>query len=248
MNDDELDRRLKTADRMAEVHVADALLDGVHADARAASQRALRRRALGIAGFGVLALGGLATAPAAADAFQDWLAIAEWQPEGGTEIIPGSDMIDLSAPDLPEYIASRFPEWLPIPPGTTRERMIDDVVDLWQSKPDVGFTQEVGFRYDFERIAYCGWIDAWLTSDDPAVVSEATRTMRGAIGWPAFNDTDADGVVPTFLTAYANAAEQGDPDGVQFAAWQYGCSSWDGDHRAWWIEENEWFQQNDPRQ
>jgi hypothetical protein len=247
MNDEELDRRLRAHDRMAGVRVAEDVLDRVHADTRAAGTKGRRRRAAAIAGLGVLVLGGVATAPAAADVVRDWLAIAEWQPEGGTEIIPGSDMIDLSAPDLPEYIASRFPEWLAIPPGTTREQIIGEVVSHWQNVPEVGLTQEIGFRYDFERIAYCGWVDAWLTSDDPALVSEATHRMREAIGWPAFNATDADGVVPLFLTTYANAAEDSDVDGVQFAAWQYGCAVWDGDDRGWWLEQNEWFQQNDPR-
>ena len=247
MNDEELDRRLRAADRMTAVQIAGEVLDRVHADVRAEAKKRQRRRIGAIAGLGVLALGGLATAPAAAEVVREWLAIADWQPDAGGEILPGSEMIDLSAPDRPAYIASRFPEWLPIPPGTTRTEMIDEVVDRWRNVPDAGFTQEIGFRYDFERLAYCGWIDAWLTSEDAVVVAKATTVMRDSIGWPAFNATDADGVVPAFLTAYADAAATGDRDGVQFAAWQYGCSTWDGEDRQWWLERNAWFQQNDPR-
>jgi hypothetical protein len=207
MNDEELDRRLRTADRMSGVRIAEEVLDRVHSDVRAEAARSLRRRAAAVVGLGVLSLGALATAPAAADVVREWLAIAEWQPEAEGEILPDSDMIDLSAPDLPDYIASRFPEWLPIPPGTTREQMIDDVVASWHNVPEAGFTQEIAFRYDFERIAYCGWVDAWLTSDDVATVARATDTIRAAVDWPAFTATDGDGGTAAFLGAYATAAD-----------------------------------------
>jgi hypothetical protein len=235
MRDDELDERLRSFDRMRGVRVPGEVLDRTVAEVRAGRQRL---RAGVIAGAAVLGIGGLLAAPVAANALREWLAVAEWQPEAGGEILPDSEMIDLSAPDLPEYIASRFPDDLPIPPGATREELIAAVVEHWQSVPETGFTQEIGFRYEFERLAYCGWLDARLTSVDIAVLARADAVLEEAIRWPAFVTTDADGVVPIFLRAYAEASHRGDLDGLQYAAWQYGCPVWDGDPRAWWGEQN----------
>jgi len=247
MHDDELDARLRAADRMVGVAIPEADLDRAF-DAARNQGRAGHRLRLGIvAGAVALGLGGgIVAAPAVADTIREWFAVAEWQPDPAGEVLPDSEMVDLSAPDLAEYIASRYPEWLPLAPGTTRQQLIDAVVGRWQAVPEAGFTQEVGFREDFESLAYCSWVDAWLTSADSSVVSRATDVMREAIEWPAFVATDGGGRAE-FLTAYAMAAEAGDRDGVQLAAWQYGCGSWDGESRTWWIEQNEWFQQNDPR-
>jgi hypothetical protein len=244
MNDEDLDRRLRAADRMDGVRLPESVLEGVHREARAIADRSLRRRISAVAGIGVFSLGALTAAPSAVQAITHWLAVAEWQPDAGGEILPDSEMVDLSAPDLPEYIASLYPEWLPLAPGVTREQLVADVVGA--DLPEEGFTQEVGFRERFESLAYCGWVDAWLTADDPAVTSAAIAVMRDAIDWPAFTATDGGGR-REYLTVYAMAAESGDRDGVQFAAWQYGCSAWDGTDRGWWIEQNPWFQQNDPR-
>jgi hypothetical protein len=237
MRDDQLDRRLRRTDPMAGVHVPEHVLDRMHVEVRAASAKSRQRRFAGIAGLGVFALGGLTAAPVAADAVREWLAVAEWQPEAGGEILPDSEMVDLSATDLPEYIAAKYPDWLPIPPGSTREQLIAQVVERWSQVPEVGFTQEVGIRETFERIAYCGWVDAWLTAGDPAVVAEATGVMADAPEWPAINQTDGGGVVAV-LAVFAEAARTGDHDGVQYAAWQWGCSAWDGDPREWWGQEN----------
>jgi hypothetical protein len=247
MHDDELDARLKSADRMTGVSITGEALDKAFSDAREQAQRRRRLRVVVLAGSVAVALGGGAiAAPAVADTIRDWLAVAAWQPEPGGEILD-SEMVDLSAPDLPAYIASRFPEWLPIPPGATREQLIEDVVERWQGVPEAGFTQEVAFRESFESLAYCGWVDAWLTSGEPATTARATEVLREAIDWPAFTQTDGGGR-REFLTAYAIAAEAGDHDGIQVAAWQYGCGAFDGDPRPWWFEQNEWLRQNDGRE
>jgi hypothetical protein len=245
MHDEELDARLRSADRMNGIAIPDDVLDRVFAEARAEGRRGGRVRT-GVIGAGVVLglIGGAVAAPAIADTVRAWLAVSEWQPEAGGEVLPGSEMVDLSAADLPEYIASRYPEWLPLAPGETREHLIDEVVARWSMGS--GNTQEVGLRHDFEMLAYCGWVDAWLNSADPSEVAQATTVFRQAIDWPAMNETDGGGT-REFLTVYAMAAEAGDRDGIQFAAWQYGCDAWDGQSRAWWLEQNEWFQQNDPR-
>lgn len=233
MRDTEIDERLRSLDRMADVRMPAEVLDRAVADVRAG--RRWRRGAL--IGAALLALGGLLAAPVAANAVREWLAVAEWQPEAGGEILPDSEMIDLSAPDLPEYIASRYPEWLPVPPGSSREQLIADVVDHWQNVPEAGFTQEIGFRWEFERLAYCGWLETRLTSNDLAELTRADQVLEEAIRWPAFTATDADGVVPIYLRAYSDASRRGDLDGLQYGAWQYGCPVWDGDPRAWWGEQ-----------
>ena len=226
MNDDELDRRLRRLDRMAEAHVPEAVLDGVHAAARAVGARSSNRRFSLIAGLTVFALGGVAAAPTLADTVEQWLATSGWQPAVGNEFIPGSETVDLTAPDLPDYIASRYPEWLPLPAGTTRQDLIDAVIEVWTHAPEgQRYTQEVGIRYSFEQYAVCGWIEIARTSDDPAVVAHASVVMRDAATWPAIaayetvlgDATD----IPEVLTAAADAT--GDPATISQAAWRLGC-------------------------
>ena len=233
MRDTEIDERLRSLDRMADIRMPAEVLDRAVAEVRAG--RARRRRTGLIAGAVALVLGGLLVAPAAT-AVRGWLAVLDWHPTG-TEVIEGSEWVDLSAPDLPEYAASVFPDWLPIPPGETRESMIDAVVAQWTAVPEPGITSDWGFRYEYERLAYCGWLETRLTSNDLAELTRADRVLEEAIRWPAFTATDADGVVPIYLRAYSDASRRGDLDGLQYGAWQYGCPVWDGDPRAWWGEQ-----------
>ncbi len=234
MRDDELDERLRSLDRMADIGMPGEVLDRTVAAVRTGRRRL---RAGVLAGAAVLGLGGLLAAPVAANAVRDWLAVLDEQATG-TEVLPDSEWIDLSAPDVREYVETIFPDALPIPPGMSRDRMIGDTLAQWEAVPDVEITSNWGFLYEFERRAYCGWLEVRLTSTDLALLTRADQVLEEAIRWPAFVATDADGVVPTLLRAYSDASRRGDVDGLQFAADKHGCEIWDGDGRGWWFEQN----------
>lgn len=242
MRDEELDRRLAVADRMADVDVAPRVLDELVERTRDGGRRSRRARLAVVAGGLALALGGgIAAAPAVADTVREWLAIAEWQPDAGGEVLPDSEMIDLSAPDLDEYIASIYPEWLPLAPGRTREQLIAAVIEQWSSVPEPGFTQEVGFRHSFEILVYCDWVGVWLAGD-PGLVVEANRVLADAPQWPAFVATDGD-IIVEIMTEVARSAADGDREGVLFVAGMYGCEAADGEpHGEWFAERAEYFE------
>jgi hypothetical protein len=242
MTEEELDERLRSFDRMRGVAVPDEVLEQLLAEARSRGRIGLRRKTAAIVGAALLGLGGLVAAPAAADAVREWLAVADWQPEAGGEILPDSEMVDLSAPDLPDYIASRYPEWLPLAPGQTREELIATVVEQWSNVPEAGFTQEVGLRHSFEIAAYCGWVGAWLDAENLDRAAEAGRVLADAAHWPAMEATDGD-IIVEIMDEVARSAAAGDREGPLFVAALYGCAAADGEsHSAWFEQRAEYFE------
>jgi hypothetical protein len=247
MDDDELDRRLTRADVARNLTVPGVTLDELALAAREAG-RSSRRRRLGLAAvLGALALGGGLAAPAAADGIREFLAISEWQPgldpdldedcpPASCQFAPGSDMVDLSAPDLRQYLETIYPEWLPLAPGETRTAILDGMAAQAASDPEAGLTQEIGLRATMERIAYCGWVDLWLTTSDDAAQVQAADVMLQATTWPATVETDGGGVV-AFLEVFAAGAAAGDREAVEAASWQLDCST-AGPYPADWFEQN----------
>jgi len=248
MDDDELDLRLSRADRAQVSAVPRATLDELVLATREAGRTSQRRR-LGLAGVLAAAavVGGALAAPAAADGISEFLAISEWQPgldpglpadcpPESCAFAPGSEMVDLSAPDLRHYLETIYPEWLPLAPGTTRAGILDGMAAQAAADPEAGLTQEIALRATMERNAICSWVDLWLTTSDDAERTRAADVMQEARSWPATVDTDGGGVV-AFLEVYATGAAAGDRDAVEAASWQLSCSTAKG-YPADWFEQN----------
>jgi hypothetical protein len=94
----------------------------------------------------------------------------------------------------------------------------------------------------YESAAYAEWIGAWLAADsagDVVARAEATRALRDACTWPAIVATDGGGIVE-MMEQFADAAEIGDRDGVEYAAQgnaEWPATGWDGIDRRWWIDQ-----------
>ncbi|TPW77708.1 hypothetical protein [Schumannella soli] len=219
IDDDRLDARLARTRR--EIAASDDLVTDIAA-ASARRRSATRRRRLtwggGITALALL-LGGV-TAPAAADAIRHFLA-QTGQVCGGGECGPSSEVIDLSAPDVSEYAASLYPDYVPVPPGTTRDEIIREVSSQYD-EPVQGVTTESDFVGVYEIAGYCGWVGEWITADekhDAKRRAAATKVIVDSLQWPNINGGDA-GEINALV---AKAAQSGDDEGLRFAAQTYAC-------------------------
>lgn len=226
ISDHELDARLAQLDPARSVSVADTAFDQMLSGVRASPRRGHRSlRISAIIAGGVIVLG--AGAFPAAAAIQAFLAqTVETTPGAGTEAIPGSDWIDTGAEDIDEFVASRYPESLPLPDGVDPADVVATVVfSISQSR---GLRQEVGVGVAYESYIYCRWVDVWLTTDssgDFAGRDYAARIMMDATTWPARVASDGGGVVDSQIT-FARAAAAGDRAEVQRAFDFNGCPGW----------------------
>lgn len=203
----ELDRRLAaTRDRVGEQPEARASIDAVRAARTEGRRRRTRRRGLGTAAAAALLALGIAAGPAAADRGREFLAQADWFPESGSEVLAGSEWIDTSAIDFPEYLVTKYPNYVPLAPGHSRDDLIARVLATFTTP---ALTQEVSIRRGFEQIGYCDWIHEWNTNADPSARERATGVLREAIEWPAMNATDGGGIVAN-MRQIADHSEHGD--------------------------------------
>lgn len=238
--DDDLLARLKAADPAARLQV-----DGAHLERL--MQRRPRRRAWVIGGIiGALVIG--AAAPATAGAVRDFLAQTGQYGAGTGEDPDTTEWIDLTAPDAGEYMITLYPDYLPVPSGVDERQFRQEVVDqviasARQSSANEGgvavMQQSTGLVRTFESATYATWIGVWLAADDDAGRAEATRVLREACDWPAIVATDGGGIVD-MMRRFADAAEHGDRDGVEYAAQgnaEWPASGWDGVDRSWWWTE-----------
>lgn len=231
--DDELDARLARADRAAGAFPAGSALERLAAETRRESrQTSLRRRVAALTGTGLLVVGGVAVAPAAADTARQFLAQLDWSPEPGGEILPDSEMVDLSAPDLPDYVASLdFPE-IPLAPGQTREGLIAEVAAQW-AVPD-GVAQEVGIRHSFEILVWWGWLDeldAALVAGNVARQDAALAVLHEAPTWPAMVATDGD-IITIIMDFFVDELDRTrDREVLQVLLRLEWAPSWDGVER-----------------
>ena len=232
IDDGELERRLALLDparsnparsNPAVEDSLDRLLSEVRVPRRRRPRHLKLVSALIVGGVIVAGAGAL---PAAA-AFRAFLAQAVADPPGaGTEVIPDSDWIDTRAPDIDEFVASRFPESLPLPGGVEPHDVVTTVA--FSINRMNGITQEIGVDRAYESYIYCRWVDVWLTSDaggDTGGRDYAAQIMLDATTWPAVVATDGGGIVESQI-AFARAAADGNRAEVQTAFDSNGCPGW----------------------
>ncbi|GAA3656165.1 hypothetical protein [Microbacterium marinilacus] len=143
-----------------------------------------------------------------------------------------TEWLDLGADDLPDVVASLYPEWLPLAPGVTREALTARVVDALAH--DDALAQETLVRRTFESEAYRDWIGAWIAAHDAgdaAARARATEVLGEAAGWPAMVATDGGGVTDT-MHAFARRVATGDAEAAQALAQIENAPGWDGVDRS----------------
>jgi hypothetical protein len=249
-NHDPVLERLRGADPANRLTADDDTLSKLLADSKRLRPARRRRLVIGVGLIGVLAVG--VAAPAAADVVRAFLAQTGTFGNAAYSEEDSSEWIDLLAPDARDYIASIYPEDLPVPPGTDlstfRLLVADKIIAAAHatSEQEGGVAiqqQRTGLMRSFESTAYQEWIRTWLIADqegDTAGRDAATVALQDACTWSAFVATDGGGVIARMQT-FADAAKDGDREGVQAAA-QYnlveGAGGWDGVDRDWWITEH----------
>lgn len=237
ITDDELDARLgRAALQPPELSPGTTALLAAATRERARS-RTIRRRIVAAAAGTALLVGGVVAAPAAAEGLRRFLAQSEWQPAAGGEILPDSEMVDLGAPDLAQYIDTIYPTALPLAPGQTRAGLVAQVVAAY-SQPDATM-QEVGLRRALERLAYIGWLDEWNAAHaagDATRERAALAVIADAPTWPAFVATDGGGIT-AFMSRGAKALAAGRADAAQAMLQMEAAPSWDGVDRTALFDE-----------
>ncbi len=227
ITDEELDSRLGLADPARLVRADEAALAELLSDVRRRVPPAApwyrRHRALaGLGVAGAVLVGGALAAPAAADVIRQFFAQSDWRPAAGGEILPDSDWIDFSAPDVNAYVESLYPEWLPLPPDTDRAAFIDTVLD---NMPATGLMQEIGVENTYEWRAQCAWLDEWegaLGAGELDRVEAAAAVLQESASWPGIVATDGGGIADDARKA-AGFAKAGDVAGVRSTGLWLNC-------------------------
>ncbi|MCU1407714.1 MAG: glycosyltransferase [Glaciihabitans sp.] len=229
ITDNELDSRLGHADPGARLPVADSTLDDLLVAARMSGRRRPRHLTLVTTiAVGALVAVGVGTLPVAADAVRSFvgLEVENAPPGGGTEDILGSAWFNTNATDLDKFVASRYPEDLPLPRGVDPAEVAAAVA--FSIGGSDAIMQEIGVDSGYESYFYCRWVDVWLVGDktgDLRARDAATVVMQEATAWPALVATDGGGVVDQ-QKKFATAAAAGDRDGVESAWTMNSCQGW----------------------
>ena len=227
INDHELGVRLAQLDPARDAREPGPLFDDLLRTVSTSRGRKPRRlklaSALIVSSVVVIGVGAL---PAVA-AIQDFLAqVVENPPGEGSEVIPDSAWIDTGTSDLGEFVASRYPESLPLPGGVDRGDVVDTVAFSIGNLG--GITQDVGVDLAYESYVYCRWVDVWLTADANGAADDrayAAGIMMDATKWPALVRTDGGGVVDSQIK-FAQAAASGDSAEVLKAFEYNACPAW----------------------
>ncbi|MFT4137244.1 hypothetical protein [Microbacterium sp.] len=143
-----------------------------------------------------------------------------------------SEWLDLGADDLPDVVASLYPEWLPLAPGVTRAALTARVSDTMAGMG--GLAQATLVRRTFEHEAYRDWITAWITAHengDATGQTKAAAILADAAEWPATVETDGGGVTDA-MRAFARRIAAGDADAAQALAQIENAPGWDGTDRS----------------
>ncbi|WP_025156356.1 hypothetical protein [Leifsonia aquatica] len=245
ITDDELEARVRAAAGPSPAqdpevaapltHVLDQLSDPDVRSGLATKPAWWRRHPLLGATLGIVIAVGAVGVPAAAAV--DWLAHTGIFGGHGSEV-DASEWIGLDASDAPTAIRDLYPEWMPLPAGTTRGDAELTVGSLYErsvghaqkESPGHVLTQETDIQRMFESYGRCAWYREWIDADqaqDAAMLALASRTIDDATDWPATVSTDGGGVVD-HLRAVAHSAAAGDRAAVVSAYGIDGCAPFTG--------------------
>jgi hypothetical protein len=234
ITDSELSRRLDRA--RTDFDVPDDAIGRVLISVQAAAVRRRRRRIVRGSLMGVLVLGGGIVAPAAADVATTFLAqTGVFCAESSTECATGDEMIDLAAPDISEVVAAHYPDYLTLPPGMTAQDLTHEIQALFSGDID-GTTPDSMVQAAYEHYVYCSWVAEWLKADDASDTEARTAAadaMTASTTWPGPLQQSE---VQPWQVMFAQAAQEGDADGVQTAAQFHACPSFDGTTREAWLD------------
>lgn len=245
-------KRMRDADPAATLQANDTTLTRLLSDTK--RLRPSRQRRYFIIGAGVAGVLAIAvTAPAAANAVHAFFARTGMFGNASNTEEDATEWIDLLAPDSRDYIASIYPEYLPIPPGSNalefQVQVADQIIAAAHAtsvlEGGAGIQQQrTGLVRSFEQTVYGEWIRTWLTADaagDTETRETATATLQAACTWPAMVETDGGGII-AWMQTFADAAKAGDSEGMRAAAQYYeleGPDGWDGIDRTWWFTEHQ---------
>ncbi len=209
VSEQEMDDRLANAKR-GDLSAPDAFFDAMLAEA--AQERPsprTPRKAVVVAIVGALVVGG-ATLPAAAEELRTFLAQTGWFPPPSSEVLAGSEVIDLGAPDFPEYLRATLWSDATLPPGMSHDELVEKIIDM---KPEGGgYMQEVVFRMQYEVIAHCGWMSEWRQATlrgDGNATRIAAAQLQAATTWRGLVSTDGGGIMERYREV-ADAAASSD--------------------------------------
>lgn len=243
IDDDALDARLtpplasagiddsRIAELLAAIEADDTLTSTVQGPLK--PRRPGRRRAAVIGGGLALAIGIGIASPAAADFVQRFLAqtgdfgSSDPTDEGSSKF---GELIEVTAPDFPEYALTIIPEWLPVPDGVDRNTLMEATIDNFahpdpsnlmlepgEKAEDVDVVwHRVAIQHEFERVAFIAWLNEWVDAHEVGDNDRAARALQvlnEATIWPAIVATDGGGVVDGMRRLIA-AAERGKTDTV----------------------------------
>lgn len=192
-----------------------ATRDAIEPDERHGSRIGRKGAALLFATLAVL-LGVGVAAPA--------VAIGSWLAHTGAFSTPstesdGSEIIDLTAPDVPQVVIDELPDYLKLGDGYTDDDAIRGVAASFDRirGTDTSVKTELGlFATQYEFYSVCTFYDAWLNADDSGD-DKGRASADGALGdmqnFPSIVAHDGGGVVE-HLTEVAASAQAGDRDAV----------------------------------
>jgi hypothetical protein len=183
-------------------------------------------------------LGGVIGAPAAADMAKRFLAqTGIYCGAGSSECGPGEEMIDLGAPDVSAVVASHYPDYVTLPPGVTPDQ-ITRKVQLMFAGESAATAPDSLFQASYEQVVYCEWVGQWIAADKAGDLKSrevAADAMTASTSWPGpLQRSEAQ----IWQIMFAQAAQDGDDDGVQTAAQFNACASFDGTTREAWLDSH----------
>jgi hypothetical protein len=131
---------------------------------------------------------------------------------------PEQEVVEISSPDYPDYVATEWPDYAPLPKGYDQKTFAKAVgaalqqaatsSEMGQGAPGVLGTV-LGVRTDLESAARCVWLQEWVDAKpDSSQRQRAASVLLDATTWPATVATDGGGVVD-WERSVAEAAKDG---------------------------------------
>lgn len=131
------------------------------------------------------------------------------QPDRSTEVVDGSEWLDLCAPDFRAEAEGLAPARLPLPPGLTLATVQEE---LFGTRPPEcstvgGRAQATGIARSYENFAWCSWVHRYV--DHPGDRSAAARALKRLANSELARTVDREGDVIAQDNEIADAAAAG---------------------------------------